>query len=121
MHSFPRQGQKQVVFTSISQRMRFTFRNSQIHTEFELFKYVSVGQSATGHRKTSKGKRNYLRQRWQSFVCYTTSRLLQYMQDLEVERILGTVLDLESVAVSSSVWYNILVFLLLEGKKRMLK
>lgn len=54
-------------------------------------------------------------------MCYTTSRLLQYMQDLEVERILGTVLDLESVAVSSSVWYNILVFLLLEGKKRMLK
>ena len=39
------------------------------------------------------------------------------MLDLEVERIWGTVLDLESVAVSSRVWYNILVLLLLEGKE----
>lgn len=30
----------------------------RFYIEFELFKYVSVGQSATGHRKTSKGKRN---------------------------------------------------------------
>lgn len=49
--------------------MRFTFKNSQIHIELELFKYVSVGQSATEHRKTSKGKKELLRQRGGSHLC----------------------------------------------------
>lgn len=78
---------------------------------FQLDKVLKDTEKPVKARGTIKTKR------WQSFVCYTTCRSLQYMPDLEVERIWGTVLDLESVAVSSSVWYNVLVFLLLEGKK----
>lgn len=95
--------------------MKFTVRNSHMYSS-QLFKYVSVGQSATGH-KHSKNKRNLRqRKRSQSFVHQTTCRQLQYMQDLKVESIWSIVLNLKSVAGSSSFWYNILVVFLLEEK-----
>lgn len=41
--------QKENKYLQVSQRMKFTVRNSHNMYSSELFKYVSVGQSATGH------------------------------------------------------------------------
>lgn len=82
---------------------------------FELFKYVSVGQSARGHKKKKRGA--IKTQKWQPFVCQMACRWLQCMQCLEVESIRSIALNLESIASSSRFWYNTLVLLLLQGNK----
>lgn len=110
--------QKENTYLQVCQRMKFTVRNSHMYS-CELFKYVSVRQSATGHIKTTVKTRGTIKtKRWQSFVCQMTCRWLQYAQDLKVESIWSIALNLESVAGSSRFWYNILVFLLLEEKEK---
>jgi len=52
-----------------SERMKYTVRNSQNMYSFELFKYVSAGQSAAGHKKHSKKQEKLLRQRGGRHLC----------------------------------------------------
>lgn len=105
------------IYKYISERMKFTDRNSHMYS-FELFKYVSAGQSATGHKKNTVKRGTIKTKRQQSLVCQTSFRWLQHTQNLEVESIWSIALNLESVASSSRFWYNILVFLLLEEREK---